>query len=123
MNVINIMHIISILFAVPGIQYMLFVNETRLSVDAYEMQLYTNTNTGDMQFAFPIPAMFHVYYNTTLSTPQVSNKLTTRNSKFTINPPVIGDIYKMKIKVELIAESPFEIFGMDMEPFYFNTSK
>ena len=120
------MHIISIssvLFAVPGINYMVFVNETRLSVDAYEMQLYTNTNTGDMQFVFPIPVMFHVYYNTTLSTPQVSNKLTTRNSKFTINPPVIGDTYKIKIKVELIAESPFPIFGMEMPTFDFVTSK
>ena len=119
------MHIVSltsILFSVPGIQFMVFVNKTRLSAGVYEMQLYTYTSTGDIQLAFPIPIKFHVYYNTTLSTPQLSNNLTSRNSKFTINPPVIGDIYKIKIKVELIAESPFGIFGMDMVPFDFNTS-
>ena len=103
---------------------MVFVDDTRLSSDAYEIQLYTrNITTGIKQLTFPIPVKFHVYYNTTLSTPQISNNFVTGNSKFIVYPPVIGDIYKIKIKVELIAESPVGIFGMDMAPFVFNTSK
>ena len=113
-----------ILFAVPGIHYMVFVQENRLSSDVYEIQLYTrNITTGANQYTFPIPVKFHIYYNTTLSTPQISDNFTTRNSSFKFYPPVIGDIYKIKIKVELIAESPFGIFGIDMPPFDFNTSK
>lgn len=105
--------------AVPGIDFMISHTVTRLSASAYDITLNPDRPPGSTT----IPVKFHIYYNTTLSTPEQHGHFNTRATNFTILPPVIGDIYRIKFKVELIAESPFGIFGMDIELFDFPTSK